>query len=95
MLKNDFELILMQNLLLQKAVFLQEGEMLHHVFETPKATNHYVTNAHCTQLLRIEKIVKHKIKVKIGLQNYQNGLFDSIGIAHQNFNLQIGLKRLE
>ena len=94
-LRKDFELILMRHFDTLKAQVKKEGELTYFVFPQGKEYNSFITNSNCTELVRIEKASKRKIKVQVIMQNYAGGVPDTIGITHKNINFTIGLKRLE
>jgi hypothetical protein len=95
MLKNDFELVLMQNLDFNNASFYQENQLKYSVFKQNSTFTYYITNENCSELVGIENASKHKIKVQIAMQNFKNNLPDRIGISHKNFKFNIGLKLLK
>ena len=94
-LRKDFEMILMRQIGTGSAYILRDQQTKYHVFPAGKEFNAYITDGGCNELLRIEKSSKRKIKVQAVMQHFVNGLPDTIGITHRNFNFNIGLKRLE
>jgi hypothetical protein len=46
-------------------------------------------------MLGIEKASKRKAVVRAVMSGYEDGVPDSIGITHTNFQFTIGLKRLK
>jgi hypothetical protein len=94
-LRKDFELLLMQHLDTQNAFVLKDDQLLYYGFPQKKGTYYYITDSACSQLLRIEKSSRRKPFVKAIMQNYSDGIPDTIGISHTNFNFSIGLKRLK
>ncbi|RYG05799.1 MAG: hypothetical protein EOO02_02700 [Chitinophagaceae bacterium] len=94
-LRSDFELLLMRNIDLGKTVLKKDSTGLWYGFPAPKETHYYITDAACSKLIRIENAMKRKPKVQMKLFNYHNGVPDSIGISHRNFNFEIGLKYIQ
>ncbi len=93
-LRSDFELVLMRNLTPETATLLADDSLRYARFPSVKGAVYVVTDAACTHLRRIEKMGKRKPLVRVWLRNYRQGVPDSIGISHQNFKFEIGLKRL-
>lgn len=94
-LRKDFEMVMMRNLSSGDGQIKKANGQTYFLFRDGKETNSYITGDGCKELLRIEKASGRKIKVQAIMQNYLNGVPDSIGITHKNFNFNIGLKRLE
>ncbi|HZG23523.1 MAG TPA: hypothetical protein VEZ17_03025, partial [Chitinophagaceae bacterium] len=94
-LQKDFELVLMRNLNAEQARSAEDAAYRYTIFPQGKEYNYYITDPGCSQLERIEKTSKRKIKVSVIMKNYRNGVPDTIGITHHNFNFNIGLKLLE
>jgi hypothetical protein len=94
-LKNDFELILMRNLNQSEVVIRQDSVNTWYGFPRGSDTYHYVTNKTCDSLVKIEHAMKRKPKVQMIMNNYRNGIPDTIGITHRNFNFEIGLKFID
>ena len=94
-LRKDFELILMRHTDTTKATVKKDDRLNYFIFPKGKEFDYYITSPGCTELVRIEKTSKRKIKVQVTMQNYAGGIPDSIGITHKHFNFNIGLKRLE
>ncbi len=93
-LQQDFKLILMQNLNFETAGVFKKQDSIYYGFPQKKGSNYYITDLNCENLLRIEKASKRKAIVEIDLNDYENGIPDTIGIRHTNFEFTIGLKRL-
>jgi hypothetical protein len=94
-LQKDFELILFQHTPADKGYLLTNADTHYYAFPQEKGTNYYITDTACQQLIRAEKSSKHKVVVSAILKNYSNGLPDTIGISHHNFNFTIALKRID
>jgi hypothetical protein len=94
-LRKDFELVLLLHTEAGKAFALKDGQHNYFAFPQEKGTNYYITDSACTQLLRMEKASKRKPVVIAQMQDYRNGIPDTIGISHKNFKFTIGLKRIE
>ncbi|MET0241822.1 MAG: hypothetical protein ABW174_00050 [Flavitalea sp.] len=94
-LRSDFELLLMRNIDLAKMVIKKDSAGTWYGFPDLKETYYYITDASCSKLIRIENAMKRKPKVQMELFNYHNGVPDSIGISHRNFNFEIGLKYIQ
>lgn len=94
-LRKDFELVLMQHLQNKKSYTLTDNKFLYVAFPQTKGYYYYITDSSCMQLIKMERASKSKIAVEAVMQNYMNGIPDTIGISHKNFNFDIGLKRIE
>ena len=94
-LRNDFELLMMRNIQLNNAVVKKDSLLTWYGFPGKKETHYYITSGACDSLVRIENAMKRKPKLRIVMQNYNNGIPDSIGITHHNFNFNIGLKYIK
>jgi hypothetical protein len=78
----------------QATVRTQDG-LLYFIFPQAKGFNYYITNADESELLRMERASSKKPIVEAVMQNYNNGIPDTIGISHKTFEFNIGLKRIE
>jgi len=94
-LRKDFEIVLMQHLAMDKAFVLKKDGLIYYGFPQEKGNNYYITDSSCQRLLRLERASQRKPVVTVLMQDYRDGIPDSIGISHQNFNFTIGLKKLE
>jgi hypothetical protein len=96
-LRKDFEIIMMQQANMQHGYMSRSRDSGYNYYAFPqeKGFNYYITDTTCTQLIRMERASSRKAVVKIKLQDYLNGIPDSIGITHTNFSFDIGLKRLK
>lgn len=94
-LRQDFELVLMRRQNMQKASIFKSGDRIYYAFPQKKGSNYYITDLNCDTLVGIEKASKRKAMVKVVMNDYNNGVPDTIGISHTNFHFTIGLKRLQ
>ena len=94
-LRNDFELILMRRLNHSKVSIHTSNGLLYFVFPQSKGYNYYITDSTGEKLIRMERASKKKTVVEAIMENYVNGIPDTIGISHKTFNFTIGLKRIE
>jgi hypothetical protein len=94
-LRKDFELILMVGLDNADVSVRMNNGLLYYVFPQTKGYNYYITDSTGERLVRMERASKRKTVVQAVMQDYINGIPDTIGISHQTFNFTIGLKRIE
>ena len=94
-LRKDFEILLMQHLDLEKASVHKKDGLFYYGFPQTKGNNYYITDSACTRLTRVERASKRKAVVVAVMQDYTEGMPDTIGISHTNFNFTIGLKKLK
>jgi hypothetical protein len=94
-LRSDFELILMRNLATDKVAVKTDSLYTWYGFPGVKETHYYITKQDCDSFVRIENAMKRKPKVQIVMLDYHNGIPDTIGITHRNFNFDIGLKYIK
>lgn len=96
-LRKDFEIVMMHQPNMQNGYMKRAADSAYNYYAFPqeKGYNYYITDATCNRLIRLERASSKKTVVKIEMLDYKNGLPDSIGITHTNFNFDIGLKRLE
>ena len=96
-LRKDFEIIMMQPANMQHGYMSRNIESAYNYYAFPqeKGFNYYITDSTCNQLIRLERASSKKAVVKILMKDYINGLPDTIGITHTNFNFNIGLKQLK
>ena len=93
-LRQDFDLVLMRGLHEHPQVF-RRNDSIYYAFARKKGSNYYITDPGCNELLGIEKASRRKAMVKVIMKDYKNGIPDTIGMSHTNFQFTIGLKRLE
>ncbi len=94
-LRKDFELILMHHTEPGHAYILKNDSSNYYAFPQEKGVNYYITGNNCNQLLGMQRASKRKAVVNAIMQNYRDGIPDTIGITHENFNFTIGLKRID
>ena len=94
-LRNDFELILMEQLDTTAASVRINNGLIYYVFPEAKGYNYYITDSTGDNLVSMERASKRKTVVQAIMKNYINGTPDTIGISHKTFNFTIGLKRIE
>lgn len=96
-LRKDFEIILMHPVNMQHGFVKRDTASGNNYYTFPqeKGLNYYITDSNCKKMIRMERASKRKAVVEIHEFDSENGLPDSIGITHTQFNFNIGLKRLE
>ena len=94
-LRHDFELVLMNRLDYSTASVRSNANELYFIFPQEKGYNYYVTDPQVKDLVRMERASSKKVIVTAVMKNMPNGIPDSIGISHQAFEFNIGLKRIE
>jgi hypothetical protein len=94
-LRKDFELILMKDLDKEPASIRKDNGLLYYIYPESKGYNYYITDSLGDKLIRMERASKSKTVVEAVMENYINGIPDTIGISHKTFNFTIGLKRIE
>lgn len=94
-LRKDLGLLIFHEMNFSKATVYEGNNELFFEFNTGKERNFYVTNAGCTDLIRIENASNKKKKAIVNLSGYKSGMPDSVEIVHQNFDFNIYLKQIE
>jgi hypothetical protein len=95
-LRKDFELVLMMHTEANQGYILRDSLGRNfYAFPQEKGVNYYITDSACQRLLGMMRASRRKPVVEAVMENYQNGLPDTIGISHRNFNFEIGLKRIQ
>ena len=94
-LRKDFELVLMEGLTDNVVSIRRDSAFLYYIFPESKGSKCYVTNNTGDELVRMERASKTRPVVQMIMKNYVNGIPDTIGITHHNFDFTIGLKRIE
>ena len=94
-LLKDFELILMDRLDSSTALVKTNNGLLYYIFPQSKGFNYYITDSTGNELVRLERASNRKTVVEAIMQNYINGIPDTISISHKTFDFTIGLKRIE
>ena len=93
-LRQDFSLVLMLSLDPSAAHIRKDSQYLYYVFPQKKGFYYYITNPAGDELVRMERSSKRKPVVEAIMENYSNGMPDTIGITHKFFTFTIGLKKL-
>ncbi|MFI5155328.1 MAG: hypothetical protein ACHQEM_04055 [Chitinophagales bacterium] len=93
-LRKDFELILFMNTDPNKGHLLRDTGQFYFAFPQESGTNYYITDNSCSRLYRLERASKRKVIVEAIMNNYQQGMPDTIGIEHKNFHFTMGLKKM-
>jgi hypothetical protein len=94
-LKKDFELILLPPKDTQTAYLRKDDHNLYYIFPKQKGSFCYITDLDGNEIKTMEISSPHKPIVQAIMKNYTNGVPDTIGITHTNFNFTIGLKKIE
>ncbi|MEJ0101949.1 MAG: hypothetical protein WDO19_05035 [Bacteroidota bacterium] len=93
-LRKDFQLVLMNNLAVKDAYILKKGSLSYYTFPEGKDHYYYITDSACHNLVRMERGSSKKPVMTAIAQHFNQGMPDTIGITHTNFNFEIGLKRI-
>ncbi|MBX3253843.1 MAG: hypothetical protein KF862_06845 [Chitinophagaceae bacterium] len=94
-LRKDFELLLMKHVNAASYYTIKQAGEYYYVFPDGRDHYYYVTDSVCSRLIRMERGSKKKKVMEAVMQNGKDGTPDTIGIRHNNFSFDIGLKRLE
>jgi hypothetical protein len=94
-LKKDFDLLMFRNGDAKASFLRKDDHSLYYIFKKQKGFFCYVTDPGGTELERMEISSPRKPIVTGIMRNYKNGVPDTIGIAHENFNFTISLKKIE
>ena len=96
--KKDFQLILMNKPVSYLKPYWFKGQKedeKYYAYHEGKDYYYYITNKDCTSLLRLERGSNTKKVTEALMQLQKDGVPESIGIQHKNFNFEINLKRIE
>ena len=94
-LRQDFELLLLENPGQAGPAVLRDSSQLYFPFRNGKSTNYFRTDPAAQHLLGMEKAGRRKQKVRIDIPPTRAGLPDSVWIEHRNFTFAIRMKTLE
>lgn len=94
-LRQDFEMLLMQERGKIPERILGNGEYLYHGYSKGKKQAWYLTDKSCQNLVGAELSSKRKPLVRLNYFYQGSGKPDSIQIRHLNFSFTIALKKLE
>ena len=93
-LRKDFQLVLMNKTDLADAYVLKTDSANYYTFPDGKDHYYYITDGACKKMLRMERGNARKPVMTAIAENFTEGMPDTIGITHTNFNFEIGLKRI-
>jgi hypothetical protein len=93
-LRKDFDLILFNLHTEKPASLLKDSTSLYYVFPKQKGSFCYITDLPGTKITGIEICSPHKPIVNAMMANFKDRIPDTIGITHNNFKFNIGLKRI-
>ncbi len=93
-LRKDIGLILQAGFDYSNVNWYKSGSAMYFAFPDGNETTYLITDTNCIALHRIEYASKYKQKVIVNLTATQDGLPDSIYIAHQAFEFNIALKQI-
>lgn len=93
-LRNDFQLVLMSGVGESEPELRYHNQQLFHIFKQGKGYNYYITDSLQTRLILMERASAKKVVVNAWMQDFKNGIPDSISISHTGFQFNIGLKRI-
>jgi hypothetical protein len=94
-LRKDFELILMERIDNAAVSVRKNNGLLYYVFPQSKGYYYYITDSTSNKLVRMERASSQKTIVEATMENYINGIPDTIFVSHKKFNFTISLKRIE
>lgn len=94
-LRKDLELVLMEHLDNSTVSVRMKDGFVYYMYPRAKGYNYYITDSSGNKLIRMERASKSKTVVEAVMENYYNGIPDTIGISHKTFNFDIGLKRIQ
>lgn len=95
-LRHDFELLLMEPLKQEELkVKSDSAGNRYYIFPKGKGYYCYVLSADGKELVRMERSSKEEPVATAIMQQYHNGIPDTIGFTHHKVDFLIGLKRLE
>lgn len=93
-LRKDFQLVLMNRLDNTSAYVLKRDSVNYYTFPEGKDHYYYLTDTLCRRMIRMERGSSRKPVMTAIAENFNEGMPDTIGITHTNFNFEIGLKRI-
>ena len=94
-LSKDLELVLMQHLDPSAMSLRRSGTLTYYIFPRHKGYYYYITDSLGTDLVKLQRASRRKVVVEAIMKNYVNGIPDTIGISHKNFDMTIGLKYID
>jgi hypothetical protein len=93
-LRKDFDLILFRNMDEQNRFTLKDSSRIYYGFPQSKGVNYYITDIHCSKLLKMQRASKRKPVAEAFMYLNPGAVPDSIFIRHLNFNFSIDLKKI-
>ena len=94
-LRKDLGMLIQSGYEYQKVKSYRSDSAFYYAYLDGNETTYFITDTNCTKLQRIEHASKRKKKVFMNFTGAGTGLPDSIYIAHQGFEFNIALKKLE
>jgi len=94
-LKKDFELVFINKQDTANGYVRKADSSIYFILPKPKGTYCYITDLARTKITMAEICSPRKAIVQAIMENYTNGVPDTIGITHRNFNFTIALKKIE
>ena len=93
-LRKDFELVLFRNMADENRITLQDSSLIYHGFSQTKGVNYYITDTHCSRLIKMQRASKRKPVAEAFMYLNAASVPDSIFIRHLNFNFSIQLRKI-
>jgi hypothetical protein len=94
-LRKDFELVMFRNMDTVKSYNLKDSGLIYHAYPQNKGVNYYITDAHCRQLIKLQRASNKKPVMEAFIYKGLPGNSpDSISIHHLNLNFSISLKKI-
>jgi hypothetical protein len=94
-LRRDFDLIMFNNTSDQYAYDLTDSSLVYHAFPQEKGVNYYITDAECSQLVKMQRASNKKPIMEAVMNGYSPGSSpDTILLRHLNFNFSISLQKI-
>ncbi|MCW3117764.1 MAG: hypothetical protein JWM28_1846 [Chitinophagaceae bacterium] len=93
-LRKDFQLLLMNNLDSADGYLFKKNHYNYYTFPQGKDHYYYITDSLCQKLVRMERGNRYKPVMTAVAANFNQGMPDTIGITHSNFDFNISLKRI-
>lgn len=93
-LKSDIGLLIMNGINLNQPQVYTSGKEIYYMFRRGKEQVYYVTDSSCSALSRIETASGRHKKIIVNIAGYVSGMPDSVYLAHQSFEYNITLKKI-
>lgn len=94
-LRKDITMLLQSGYDYKNVKFYQSESELYFAIPDGTETTYLITDKACSKLKRIENTTKRKKKVIVNLIDAGENLADSVYIAHQGFEFNISLKKIQ